>query len=97
MPFTFYHCLSARSFRPLWVLEELGLKYTLRLLPFPPRVHDKRYFDHNPLGTVPLLIDGEGPDALRMSESAVIIQYLPHAKAPARWTWEWPRRSTGST
>lgn len=39
-------------------------------------MHDKRCFDHNPLGTVPLLIDGEGPDALRMSESAAICQYL---------------------
>ena len=76
MPITLYHCLSARSFRPLWALEELGLQYSLRLLPFPPRVHDKSYFEHNPLGTVPLLVDGEGVDATRMSESAAICQYL---------------------
>ena len=25
---TLYHCVSARSFRPLWALEELGLPYT---------------------------------------------------------------------
>ena len=76
MPITLFHCLSARSFRPLWALEELGLAYTLRLLPFPPRVHDKSYFEQNPLGTVPLLVDGEGPDAVRMSESAAICQYI---------------------
>jgi len=31
------HCMSARSFRPLRLLEELGLPYELRMLPFPPR------------------------------------------------------------
>lgn len=69
---TLYHCLSARSFRPLWALEELGLNYQLIVLPFPPRVHDKAYLALNPLGTVPLLLDGE----TRMTESAAICQYL---------------------
>ncbi|MCU7372367.1 glutathione S-transferase family protein [Paucibacter sp. O1-1] len=69
---TLYHCLSARSFRPLWALEELGLNYQLIVLPFPPRVHDKGYLALNPLGTVPLLLDGE----TRLTESAAICQYL---------------------
>lgn len=69
---TLFHCLSARSFRPLWALEDLGLPYELRLLPFPPRAHDKSYFAHNPLGTVPLLVDGD----TRISESAAACQYL---------------------
>lgn len=75
---TLYHCLSARSFRPLWMLEELGLPYTLKVLPFPPRVHARAYLDENPLGTVPLLIDG----ATRMTESAAICQYLAARAAP---------------
>ena len=33
-----YHCVDARSFRPLWVLEEMRLPYELTVLPFPPRV-----------------------------------------------------------
>lgn len=69
---TLYHCLSARSFRVLWALEELGLNYQLIVLPFPPRVHDKSYLALNPLGTVPLLLDGE----TRLTESAAICQYL---------------------
>ena len=73
-----YHCISARSFRPLWTLEELGLDYELHMLPFPPRVHHKPYFEHNPLGTVPLLIDGD----TRMSESAAICQYLAARHGP---------------
>lgn len=67
-----YHCVSARSFRPLWMLEELGLPCELRMLPFPPRALARHYLEENPLGTVPLLVDG----ATRMTESAAICQYL---------------------
>lgn len=69
---TLYHCMSARSFRPLWMLEELGLPYDLKMLPFPPRAFDKQYLAVNPLGTVPALFDG----AVRMTESAAMCQYL---------------------
>lgn len=67
-----YHCMSARSFRPLWMLEELGMPYELKMLPFPPRVADKTYLQINPLGTVPALFDGD----VRMTESAAMCQYL---------------------
>jgi glutathione S-transferase len=69
---TLYHCAAARSFRPLWTLEELGLPYDLKMLPFPPRVLAKEYLGLNPLGTIPLLIDGD----TRMTESAAISHYL---------------------
>jgi glutathione S-transferase len=69
---TLYHCARARSFRPLWTLEELGLPYELKMLPFPPRVHAKDYLAINPLGTIPYLVDGE----TRMTESAAIAQFL---------------------
>ena len=45
---TLYHCVSARSFRPLWLLEELGLPYTLHMLPFPPRALAREYLQENP-------------------------------------------------
>lgn len=69
---TLYHCRDARSFRPLWALEELGLAYELKLLPFPPRFLAREYLAENPLGTIPLLVDGE----TRMTESAAMIEYL---------------------
>jgi len=77
-PPTLHHCLSARSFRPLWLLEELGLPYTLTVWPFPPRARDKRYLAINPLGTVPTFVDG---DTL-MTESAAICQYLAARHSP---------------
>jgi glutathione S-transferase len=69
---TLYHCDAARSFRPLWMLEEMGLPYELKMLPFPPRVLAKGYLALNPLGTIPYLIDGE----TRMTESCGICHYL---------------------
>ncbi len=75
---TLYHCVSARSFRPLWLLEELGLPYQLKMLPFPPRALARPYLQENPLGTVPLLID----DETRMTESAAICEYLAARHSP---------------
>jgi glutathione S-transferase len=69
---TLYHCVSARSFRPLWTLEELRLPYRLVMMPFPPRVRARDYLAVNPLGTVPAFVD----DATRMTESVAICEYL---------------------
>ena len=75
---TLYHCANARSFRVLWMLEELGVSYRLEMLPFPPRVLHREYLKINPQGTVPLLVDGE----TRMTESVAICQYLASINAP---------------
>ena len=92
---TLYHCVSARSFRPLWMLEELAVPYELVMLPFPPRVLARSYLDLNPLGTVPLLLDG----ATRLTESAAICQYLcaTHAPTPLRSSPASPTSAPTST
>ncbi|MEH3144238.1 MAG: glutathione S-transferase family protein [Methylobacterium frigidaeris] len=73
-----YHCVGARSFRPLWALEEIGLPYELVMLPFPPRAHTKAFFAVNPLGTVPALDDG----GTILTESAAICEYLAARHSP---------------
>lgn len=75
-----YHCRGARSFRVLWALEELGLPYALRLLPFPPRFLAPAYLEINPLGTIPFL---QLPDGTGMTESSAIVEWLA-AKHPQR-------------
>ena len=75
---TLHHCVSARSFRPLWTLEELGLAYDLVLWPFPPRLHRPEYLDIQPAGTVPALQDG----AVTLTESAAMCQYLVSRYGP---------------
>ncbi|MBX9664543.1 glutathione S-transferase family protein [Novosphingobium sp.] len=73
-----YHCRDARSFRALWALEEMGLAYKLHTLPFPPRFLAPEYLEQNPLGTIPLLVDG----TTRMTESSAIPQYLATRYGP---------------
>ena len=75
---TLYHCMSARSFRPLWMLEELQVPYALQMLPFPPRALQRSYLDINVLGTVPFLEDGDQT----MTESAAMCQYLAETQDP---------------
>ncbi len=74
-----YHCTDARSFRPLWALEAMGLPYELTMMPFPPRYRAKDFMAVNPLGTIPALQDGE----TFMTESAAIVQYLVTRHGPS--------------
>ena len=67
-----WHCSGARSLRPLWTLEELGLEYEVEILPFPPRIFHRDYLKVNSLGTVPFFVDGD----TEMTESVGICQYL---------------------
>jgi glutathione S-transferase len=76
---TLHHCVSARSFRPLWMLEEIGTPYELKMWSFPPRAMDRNFLTINPLGTVPFLSDGH----VHMTESAAICQYLA-ARYPSK-------------
>lgn len=73
-----YHCKGARSLRPLWTLEEMGLDYELETMPFPPRFLREGYTGINPVGTVPYFVDGE----TEMTESAGIAQYLVDVYGP---------------
>ena len=73
-----YHCNDARSLRPLWALEEMGLDYELINMEFPPRFSYPRYLDINPLGTVPAFVDGD----LTMTESSGICHYLVEKYGP---------------
>lgn len=73
-----YHCKDARSVRPLWTLEEMGIPYELETMRFPPRVFREGYLNINPLGTVPAFTDGD----VTMTESAGICQYLVDRYGP---------------
>ncbi len=79
MSITIYHCHNARSMRPLWTLEELGVEYEQVNMEFPPRFRYEGYLDINPLGTVPAMeIDG-----VTMTESSAMAQYLVEKFGPS--------------
>jgi glutathione S-transferase len=67
-----YTCARSRGLRATWAAEEAGVDIDLRILPFPPRYLAPDYMAINPLGTVPMLVDGE----TRLTESCAIAHYL---------------------
>ena len=67
-----YTCARSRGLRATWAAEEAGVALDLRILPFPPRYLAPEFMALNPLGTVPLLVDGDS----RMTESCAIAHYL---------------------
>lgn len=69
---TLYTCAGSRGVRATWAAEEAGVTLDLKLLPFPPRFLAPEYLEINPLGTIPMLIDGD----TRMTESCAIAHYL---------------------
>lgn len=77
-PRTLYHCKGARSLRAVWCMEEMSIDYQLETLPFPPRVFKKDYLELNPLGTIPLFLDG----TTKMTESSGICHYLVERYGP---------------
>jgi glutathione S-transferase len=67
-----YTCARSRGLRATWAAEEAGVDIDLRILPFPPRYLAPEYMAVNPLGTVPMLVDGEA----QLTESCAIAHYL---------------------
>ncbi|MHA7818564.1 MAG: glutathione S-transferase family protein [Erythrobacter sp.] len=76
---TLYTCARSRGLRAHWAAEEAGVELDLQVLPFPPRYLAPDYLKINPLGTVPLLIDGDS----RMTESCAIAHYLAARSGPS--------------
>lgn len=69
---TLYTCAGSRGLRATWAAAEAGVDLDLKMLPFPPRFQSPEYLEVNPLGTVPMLVDGDA----RMTESCAIAHYL---------------------
>ena len=67
-----YTCAGSRGQRCTWAAQEAGVELDLRILPFPPRHKAPEYLETNPLGTIPMLIDGD----TQMTESCAIAHYL---------------------
>jgi len=67
-----YTCEGSRGLRATWAACEAGVDLDLHMLPFPPRFLKPDYLEINPLGTIPMLVDGDS----RMTESCAIAHYL---------------------
>jgi glutathione S-transferase len=85
---TLYHAPFSRSVRVLWLLEELGVPYQLRVL--PSIAATTPFSQETPSGKVPTIEDG----ALVMYESIAIMEYILEHYAegqlsPARSSLRW--------
>ena len=59
-----------RDLRVRWALEEAGLQYTIKSVPFKDR--NAEHFAHQPFGQVPWLIDGD----ISIFESGAILLHI---------------------
>lgn len=69
---------TPRSFRPIWMAEELALDYELR--PIGPRTGETQTAEYSRMNRkqkIPFLVDGD----VHMSESLAICRYLANAYA----------------
>ncbi|MBR9825017.1 MAG: glutathione S-transferase family protein [Alphaproteobacteria bacterium] len=74
-----YHAPRTRSIRVKWLLEEIGLPYSVEDVQFKTRpAGDEAYAKINPLRKVPALTDGDTV----VCESLAIMQYILGRYAP---------------
>ncbi|MDN5925128.1 MAG: glutathione S-transferase, partial [Xanthomonadales bacterium] len=71
---TVHHLDDSRSQRILWLLEELGVAYTIKTYQRDPAtmLAPPELLAVHPLGKAPVVTDGE----LTLAESGAIIEYL---------------------
>ncbi|KAK1753998.1 glutathione S-transferase [Echria macrotheca] len=80
MTLTVHHLNASQSERILWLCEELGLPYDLKLYQRTPILAPPEYKKLHPAGTAPIIQDGD----LTLAESAACIEYISHRHAAGR-------------
>ncbi|MBD3678124.1 MAG: glutathione S-transferase family protein [Rhodobacteraceae bacterium] len=69
---TLHHCHQTRSMRSLWLLNELGVDFRLKVYPFDKTLRSEEFLGLNPAGRVPAIEIGDTV----MWESGAITEYL---------------------
>lgn len=78
---TVHHLENSRSQRILWLLEELGLEYEIKIYKRDPKtmLAPESLAKVHPLGKSPVIVDGD----ITVAESGAIIEYLVDSYAGA--------------
>ena len=76
-----HHLGSSQSDRIVWLCEELGLDYELKLYERAPLLSPKEYTELHPLGAAPVIQDGD----LTLAESAAITEYITNTYGNGRF------------
>jgi len=78
---TIYHLETSRSERVVWLMEELGLDYELKVFPREPNGAAPAPFkEAHPIGKAPVLRDGDTV----LAESGAIVDYIVHRHGQGR-------------
>ena len=81
---TLHHLEYSQSFSILWLLEELGAEYELKIYERDKKTHQapEELRDLSPLGSAPVIADGD----VVLAESNAIIDYIldQHAESKLR-------------
>lgn len=78
---TVYHLERSRSERVVWLMEELGLDYELKVFPREPNgAAPPPFKEAHPIGKAPVLRDGDTV----LAESGAIVDYVVHRRAQGR-------------
>jgi glutathione S-transferase len=84
---TIHHLENSRSQRVLWLLEELGVPYAIKIYKRDSKTSlaPASLKAIHPLGKSPVITDGD----LTLAESGAIIEYLIHTYGEGRFKPEW--------
>lgn len=83
---TLFWCPQTRASRALWMLEELGEPFEVRMIDVrdPENIGDTDFAKASPMGKVPALMDQADNGTVCMADSAAICLYLADRYAPGR-------------
>ncbi|KAH7079855.1 putative glutathione S-transferase [Paraphoma chrysanthemicola] len=76
MTLTVHHLQRSQSERVVWLCEELGLDYELKLYQRAPVTAPLEYAKLHPLGAAPVITEDSGSKVITLAESAAILEYL---------------------
>ena len=79
---TVYGAPPSRSMRVIWMLEEMGLPYTVRAVDFQKRFDDAEFVEASPTGSFPGIRDRD----VCLMESCAILEYLGAKYGPTSLT-----------
>ncbi len=69
---TVHHLGQSQSERIVWLCEELGIPYELKLYQRAPRLAPPDYKALHPMGSAPVITDG----AVTLAESGAVVEYI---------------------
>lgn len=76
MTITIHHLQVSQSDRVVWLAEELGLEYELKLHQRDPVFSPQSIKDLNPLAQAPVMDDDTFGKPVRLAESAAIVEWI---------------------